>query len=241
MCIENLGPSRNCPKHVSHQSPREKVGSNDMVHNYYIEKAKKSAQLQKDKDVNGKPSMINPARLPNTANVENTRGRISRLFVFYVGSTAKSSQLLNKARLKRTPQMVQYVDIPLISCMQTNSEFKCSQVDARIEKKSGNPVMLCTTLSQPFGFLLIVTLSHLSRRYTRYLLTSYSEIVDIELVDQSDTKVLTMTMEILLEPTSNKLYGRDAPVMRTASAAAKPYQGDSSEFYLITGNIYTDQ
>ncbi|GJW09315.1 hypothetical protein Tco_1575142 [Tanacetum coccineum] len=43
------GPSRNCPKHVSHQSPREKVGSNDMVHNYYLEKAKKSAQLQKDK------------------------------------------------------------------------------------------------------------------------------------------------------------------------------------------------
>ncbi|GJV51836.1 furry homolog-like protein [Tanacetum coccineum] len=32
------------------------------------EKAKKSAQLQKDKEVNGKPSMINPARLPNTAN-----------------------------------------------------------------------------------------------------------------------------------------------------------------------------
>ncbi|GJX92191.1 hypothetical protein Tco_0345517 [Tanacetum coccineum] len=47
------GPSRNCPKHVSHQSPREKVGSNDMVHNYYLEKAKKSAQLQKDKIVNG--------------------------------------------------------------------------------------------------------------------------------------------------------------------------------------------
>ncbi|GJY30431.1 hypothetical protein Tco_0413926 [Tanacetum coccineum] len=63
------GPSRNCPKHVSLKSPREKVGSNDMVHNYYLEKAKKSAQLQKDKDVNGKPSMITPARLPNTANV----------------------------------------------------------------------------------------------------------------------------------------------------------------------------
>ncbi|GJY87273.1 hypothetical protein Tco_0501901 [Tanacetum coccineum] len=62
------GPSRNCPKHVSHQSPREKVGSNDMVHNYYLEKAKKSAQLQKDKEVNGKPSMIDPAILPNTAN-----------------------------------------------------------------------------------------------------------------------------------------------------------------------------
>ncbi|GJV55198.1 hypothetical protein Tco_1456203 [Tanacetum coccineum] len=62
------GPSRNHPKHVSFQSPKEFVGSNDMVHNYYLEKAKKSAQLQKDKDVNGKPSMINPARLPNTAN-----------------------------------------------------------------------------------------------------------------------------------------------------------------------------
>ncbi|GJW40486.1 hypothetical protein Tco_0066331 [Tanacetum coccineum] len=44
------------------------LGSNDMVHNYYLEKAKKSAQLQKDKEVNGKPSMIDPARLPNTAN-----------------------------------------------------------------------------------------------------------------------------------------------------------------------------
>ncbi|GJW18574.1 hypothetical protein Tco_0026010, partial [Tanacetum coccineum] len=62
------GPSRNCPKHVSLQSPREKVGSNDMVHNYYLEKAKNSAQLQKDKEVNGKPSMIDPVRLPNTAN-----------------------------------------------------------------------------------------------------------------------------------------------------------------------------
>ncbi|GJX09130.1 hypothetical protein Tco_0198989 [Tanacetum coccineum] len=59
---------QNNPKHVSFQSPKEFVGSNDMVHNYYLEKAKKSAQLQKDKDVNGKPSMIDPARLPNTAN-----------------------------------------------------------------------------------------------------------------------------------------------------------------------------
>ncbi|GKC87209.1 hypothetical protein Tco_1147858, partial [Tanacetum coccineum] len=29
--------------------------------------------------------------------------------------------------------------------------------------------------------------------------------------------------------------------LRTASAAAKPCQGDSLEFYLITDNIYTDQ
>nr|GEY11158.1 hypothetical protein [Tanacetum cinerariifolium] len=29
--------------------------------------------------------------------------------------------------------------------------------------------------------------------------------------------------------------------LRTASTAAKPCQGDSSEFYLITSSIYTDQ
>ncbi|GKB17806.1 hypothetical protein Tco_0851729 [Tanacetum coccineum] len=68
----------------------------------------------------------------------------------------------------------------------------------------------------------------------------------------SDTKVLTMKMEILLEPTSNKLLvvGFNSLVhslcalstlrrssLRTASAAVKPCQGDSSEFYLITGRI----
>nr|GEY17285.1 hypothetical protein [Tanacetum cinerariifolium] len=49
---------------------------------------------------------------------------------------------------------------------------------------------------------------------------------------QSDIKVFTMTREILPKPTSNKLCG---------SAAAKPCEGDSLEFYLITGSIYTDQ
>ncbi|GKC23906.1 reverse transcriptase domain-containing protein [Tanacetum coccineum] len=72
----------------------------------------------------------------------------------------------------------------------------------------------------------------------------------------SDTKVLTMKMEILLELTSYKLLvvGFNSLVhsfralstlrcsgLKTASAAAKPCQGDSSEFYLITGSIYTDE
>ncbi|GJW95101.1 hypothetical protein Tco_0174773 [Tanacetum coccineum] len=43
--VNALGPSRNSPKHISFQSLRESVGSNDMVHNYYIEEAKKKAQL----------------------------------------------------------------------------------------------------------------------------------------------------------------------------------------------------
>ncbi|GKC33211.1 retrovirus-related pol polyprotein from transposon TNT 1-94 [Tanacetum coccineum] len=44
------GPSRNNPKHVSFQSPKEYVGSNDMVHNYYLEKLRKVHKPQKDKD-----------------------------------------------------------------------------------------------------------------------------------------------------------------------------------------------
>ncbi|GJX27921.1 hypothetical protein Tco_0236000, partial [Tanacetum coccineum] len=62
------GPSRNSPNHVSFQSPRESVGSNDMVHNYYLEEAKKKAQLQKDKALNTKPSVQQSARLPNIDN-----------------------------------------------------------------------------------------------------------------------------------------------------------------------------
>ncbi|GKD38728.1 hypothetical protein Tco_1258935 [Tanacetum coccineum] len=67
-------------------------------------------------------------------------------------------------------------------------------------------------------------------------------------------KVFTMKMEILLEPTFNKILvvGLNPLVhsfralstlrrsgLRTASAAAKPCQGNSSEFYLITGRIPT--
>ncbi|GJS12955.1 hypothetical protein Tco_0407427 [Tanacetum coccineum] len=55
--VNEPGPSRKSPKHVSFQSPKEYVGSNDMVHNYYLEEAKKKAQLQKDKALNTKPSM----------------------------------------------------------------------------------------------------------------------------------------------------------------------------------------
>ncbi|GKF38354.1 hypothetical protein Tco_0118415, partial [Tanacetum coccineum] len=65
------GPSRNNPKHVSFQSPKEFVGSNDMVHNYYLEKAKKSAQLQKDKEVNGKPSMTRNWQASMSSRVSN--------------------------------------------------------------------------------------------------------------------------------------------------------------------------
>ncbi|GKC78390.1 hypothetical protein Tco_1129164, partial [Tanacetum coccineum] len=69
------GPSRNSPKHVLFQSPRESVGSNDMVHNYYLEEAKKKAQLQKDKSLNTKPSVQQSARLPVTTNGNKSKPR----------------------------------------------------------------------------------------------------------------------------------------------------------------------
>nr|GEU68926.1 hypothetical protein [Tanacetum cinerariifolium] len=50
------------------KSPRESVGSNDMVHNYYLEEARNKARLQKDKALNTKPSVQQSTRLPNTAN-----------------------------------------------------------------------------------------------------------------------------------------------------------------------------
>nr|GEX77228.1 hypothetical protein [Tanacetum cinerariifolium] len=83
----------------------------------------------------------------------------------------------------------------------------------------------------------IISLEH----YSIFLASSYT---------------MKMKMEILLEPTSNKLLvvGFNSLVhslralsalrrsgLRTASTAVKPCQGDSSEFYLITSSIYTDQ
>nr|GEW84800.1 hypothetical protein [Tanacetum cinerariifolium] len=65
----------NSPKHVSFQTPRESVCSNDMVYNYYLEEAKKKAQLQKDKALNTKTSVQQSARLPNTANGNKPKPR----------------------------------------------------------------------------------------------------------------------------------------------------------------------
>ncbi|GJS26240.1 hypothetical protein Tco_0486860 [Tanacetum coccineum] len=59
------------------------------------------------------------------------------------------------------------------------------------------------------------------------------------LVHNCSAKVNTAS-ENMLEVTTASEYqvnAANAPVMRTASTAAKPYQGDSSEFYLITGNL----
>ncbi|GKB84678.1 hypothetical protein Tco_0956950 [Tanacetum coccineum] len=83
-------------------------------------------------------------------------------------------------------------------------------------------------------------------KHVIYLL-SHSELVGIEKVAVSSSlRVLKpkCTIESKVKRSSINLIRtlfQDAPVLRTSSAAAKPYQGDSSEFYLITGSIYTDK
>ncbi|GJX51497.1 hypothetical protein Tco_0278342 [Tanacetum coccineum] len=62
------GPSRNGSKTVLKTSPRESIGSNYMVYKYYLDEAKKKAQIQKENALNSKPSMQKTARLPNTAS-----------------------------------------------------------------------------------------------------------------------------------------------------------------------------
>nr|GEW83065.1 hypothetical protein [Tanacetum cinerariifolium] len=68
-------PYRNSPKHVSFQTSRESVGSNDMVYNDYLKEAKKKAQLQKDKALITKISVQQSARLPNTTNGNKSKPR----------------------------------------------------------------------------------------------------------------------------------------------------------------------
>ncbi|GJX87576.1 hypothetical protein Tco_0339590 [Tanacetum coccineum] len=64
---------------------------------------------------------------------------------------------------------------------QKPGQYICCQnhkLIADIENDIMDPVMQCTTL--PSHSILNRNLSHLSQEYTRYLLTSHSEIVDIE-------------------------------------------------------------
>nr|GFA96441.1 hypothetical protein [Tanacetum cinerariifolium] len=90
------GPSRKIHKHVSFQTPGESVSSNDMVHNYYLEEAKKKAQLHKDKALNTKPSVQQSARLPTAANEE----------------AKKKAQLQKDKALNTKPSVQQYARLP---------------------------------------------------------------------------------------------------------------------------------
>ncbi|GJR83297.1 hypothetical protein Tco_0154082 [Tanacetum coccineum] len=186
------GPSRNCPKHVSHQSPREKVGSNDMVHNYYLEKAKKSAQLQKDKEVNGKPSMIDPARLPNTANgckpkprnwQASMSSRVSNKDV-HLGEHRKQKPFLkfNDNIIELTLEQSQQ---GVSNDVLETSQYIAVQITSRIadiENDIMDPVMQCTTLLSHSGFSQQKLVSFVTEIHTLSIDISLRDSYDIELV-----------------------------------------------------------
>ncbi|GJZ88815.1 hypothetical protein Tco_0660597 [Tanacetum coccineum] len=71
------GPFKNSSKTVSKTSPRESIGSYDMVHNYYLQEAKKNIQIQKEQALNSKPSVIPPDRIPNTTSGRKPKPRNS--------------------------------------------------------------------------------------------------------------------------------------------------------------------
>ncbi|GJV84758.1 hypothetical protein Tco_1524656 [Tanacetum coccineum] len=109
---------------------------------------------------------------------------------------------------------------------------------ADIEDDIMDPVMQCTTLPSHSGFSQKKLVSFVTEIHTtsidflipiHKLLTRVLRIILVILPEHpSDTYVLTMKMEILLEPASNKLLVED-PTLEL-----KPCQGDSLNL-LITG------
>nr|GEV97578.1 retrovirus-related Pol polyprotein from transposon TNT 1-94 [Tanacetum cinerariifolium] len=119
--------------------------------------------------------------------------------------------------------------------------------DYRVLKLDIEKVAVCSSLRslKPKG-----TIASRAKRSSKIISFGHYSIM------LASSHTVKMKMEILLEPTSNKLLvvGFNSlvhsfralsilrhSILRTASAEAKPCQGDSLEFYLITCSIYTDQ
>nr|GEY53690.1 hypothetical protein [Tanacetum cinerariifolium] len=125
--------------------------------------------------------------------------------------------------------------------------LRTRRIFRNLESFVGGRVAVCSSLRSPKSKR---TIESRAKRSSKKISLGH----DSTLLASSHT--VKMKIEILLEPTSNKLLvvGFNSLVhslralsalrlfgLRTASTAAKPCQGDSSEFYLITGNIHTDQ
>ncbi|GJT57694.1 hypothetical protein Tco_0992748 [Tanacetum coccineum] len=141
------GPFKNSPKHVSFQSPKESVGSNDMVHNYYLEDAKKKAQLQKDKALNTKPSVQQSARLPNTANGYKPKPRNSnqqpRNWPPSMSSRVNSRALAQKKDEKSNKTTKRY--IPVEKKSESRNHGRQIPIGQRFTPNKSSNVYLKTT------------------------------------------------------------------------------------------------
>nr|GEV38149.1 RNA-directed DNA polymerase, eukaryota, reverse transcriptase zinc-binding domain protein [Tanacetum cinerariifolium] len=125
--------------------------------------------------------------------------------------------------------------------------LKTRRIFRNLESFVGGHVAVCSSLRSLKPKRIIESRA---KRSSKIILIEHYSIMLASL------HTVKMKMEILLEPTSNKLLvvGFNSLVhsfralstlrrfgLRTASTAAKPCQGDSSEFYLIICSIYTDQ
>ncbi|GKA82592.1 retrovirus-related pol polyprotein from transposon TNT 1-94 [Tanacetum coccineum] len=139
-------PSRKSPKHVSFQSPKESVGSIDIVHNYYLEEAKNKAQLQQNKALNIKPSVQQSTRLPNTANdPHRTRVSPTKSSTMYVKTTPPRSGLTWKPTGRIFTQ-VGLKWIPIRKPVETR--YNTNDSASPLGKETHNPkTFICTNSS----------------------------------------------------------------------------------------------
>ncbi|GJX61715.1 hypothetical protein Tco_0294615 [Tanacetum coccineum] len=131
----------------------EFVVSNDMVHNYYLEKPKKKVQLQKDKALNTKPSVEQSARLLNTANGSKPKpknsyqqprnwppsmsSRVSNKAVNIAEPPRNSKPFLNFTNLE-CPIGTSMASEPISSKGSSNDSYKDGDGDASFQLKSNS-------------------------------------------------------------------------------------------------------
>ncbi|GJZ10713.1 hypothetical protein Tco_0545472 [Tanacetum coccineum] len=195
------GPSRKSPKHVSFQSQRESVGSNDMVHNYYLEEAKNKAQLQKDKALNTKPSVKQSVRLLNNAN-EPPRNHKPFLKLKYLACptckkciySANHDECILKYLLK-----VGLKWIPIRKSVETR--YNTNDSDLPLGKETHNPNTVICANSLSLSAELRINALALSDRHPTYHETSSDQV-------QMDNPNITMKEYIRLEEEKAHRHGK---------------------------------
>ncbi|GJY65958.1 hypothetical protein Tco_0468196 [Tanacetum coccineum] len=190
-------PSRNSPKHVSFQSPRESVGSNDMVHNHYLKEAKKKAQLQKDKALNTKSSVQQSVRLPNTANEKkcDSKNHGRKIPIGKRFSPNKSSNVYLKTTPPRSGLTWKPTDrictqvglkwIPIIKSVETR--YNTNDSASPLGMKTHNPkTVICANSSSLSAVKMDILLEPTSNK-----LLTYCKHQDSRIKKAQDSKIKT--------------------------------------------------
>ncbi|GJY49185.1 hypothetical protein Tco_0439141 [Tanacetum coccineum] len=219
-------PSRNSPNHVSFQSPRESVGSKDMVHNYYLEEAKKKAQLQKDKTLNTKPSVQQSARFPNTANGNKLKPRnFNQQPKNWPPSMSRRVSNRTKKDAESHKTTKRYILVEKKSDSKNHGRWIL--IGQRFSPNKSSNVYLKTTPSRSG-----LTWKPSGRIFTQVGLKWIPIRKSVETCHNTNDSASPLGNEDENPARANIKQALDAPVTRTTSAAVKPCQEDSTEFYL---------